>query len=53
MSPDSEKWLQAMKSEIQSMYDNQVWNLVDPTEDAKVSGYKWVHKIKHDMTFKS
>ena len=26
MSPDSEKWLQAM----QSMYDNQVWNLVDP-----------------------
>ena len=22
MSPDSEKWLQAMKSEMQSMYDN-------------------------------
>ena len=23
-SPDSEKWLEAMKSELQSMYDNQV-----------------------------
>ena len=53
MSPDSEKWLQAMKSEMQSMYDNKVWNLVDPPKGAKVIGCKWVHKIKHDMTFKS
>ena len=53
MSPDSEKWLQAMKSEMQSMYDNQVWNFVDPPKVAKVIGCKWVHKIKHDMTFKS
>ena len=53
MSPDSEKWLQAMKSEMQSMYNNQVWNLVDPPEGAKVIGYKWVHNIKHAMTFKS
>ena len=53
MSPYSKKWLQAMKSEMQSMYDNQVWNLVDPPEGAKVIGCKWVHKIKHDMTFKS
>ena len=53
ISPDSEKWLQAMKSEMQSMYNNQVWNLVDPPEGVKVIGYKWVQKIKHDMTFKS
>ena len=53
MGPDSEKWLQAMNSEMKSMYDNQVWNLVDPPEGAKVIGCKWVHKIKHDMTFKS
>jgi hypothetical protein len=25
---ESEKWLEAMKSEIRSMYDNQVWTLV-------------------------
>ena len=35
------------------MYGNQVWNLVDPREGAKVISSKWVHKIKHDMTFKS
>jgi hypothetical protein len=27
--PESEKWLEAMKFEIRSMYDNQVWTLVD------------------------
>ena len=29
MSPDSAKWLEAMKSEIGSMYENKVWTLVD------------------------
>ena len=53
MSPDSEKWLQAMRSKMQSIYDTHVWNLVDLPEGAKVIGCKWVHKIKHDMTFKS
>ena len=33
--PESEKWLEAMKSEIGSMYDNQVWTLVDIPEDRK------------------
>ena len=28
MSPDSYKWLEAMKSEIGSMYENKVWTLV-------------------------
>ena len=29
MSPDSDKWLEAMKSEIGYMYENKVWTLVD------------------------
>ena len=29
MSPDSDKWLEAMKSEIGSIYENKVWTLVD------------------------
>ena len=29
---DSKKWLEAMKSEIDLMYSNQVWTLVDPSE---------------------
>ena len=30
LGPDSESWLKAMRSEMQSMYDNQVWTLIDP-----------------------
>ena len=29
MSPDSAKWLEAMKSEMGSMYENKVWTLID------------------------
>jgi hypothetical protein len=32
-SPDSDKWLKAMKSEIGSMYENKVWTLVDLPDD--------------------
>jgi hypothetical protein len=35
MDPDSEKWQSAMRSEIDSMDDNQVWNLVDPPDGVK------------------
>ena len=48
-SLDSEKWLEAMKSEIQSMYDNHVWTLIDPTDGLKTIGCKWVFKKKTDM----
>ena len=33
MSPDSVKWLKAMKSEMGSMYENKVWNLIDLPDD--------------------
>ena len=33
MSPDFDKWLEAMKSEIGSMYENKVWTLVDLPND--------------------
>ena len=49
VGPNSEKWLNAMKSEMQSMYDNQVWTLVDPPEGVKTIGCKWVFKEKTDM----
>ena len=29
MSPDSAKWLETMKSEMGSMYENKVWTLID------------------------
>ena len=49
LSSDSEKWHDAMKSEMQSMYDNQVWNLIDPPEGIKTIGCKWGFKKKNDM----
>ena len=33
MSPDSAKWLEAMKSEMGSMYENKVWAMVDLPDD--------------------
>lgn len=31
------------------MYDNQVWNFVDPTPSIKTVGCKWIFKKKTDM----
>ena len=46
--PESEKWLEAMRSEIDSMYANQVWTLVDIPEDRKAVENKWILKKKTD-----
>ena len=35
MSPDSAKWLEAMKSEMGSMYENKVWTLIDLPDDGE------------------
>src|SRR3954465_10178947 len=48
MSPDSEKWLESMKSELGSMSENQVWTLVDPPSDQKAVECKWIFKRKTD-----
>ena len=48
-SPDSKKWLEAMKSEMQSMYANKVWTLIDPPNGLKTIGCKWVFKKNTDM----
>jgi hypothetical protein len=47
--PESEKWLEAMKSEMDSMYTNQVWTLVEPPVGVNPIGCKWVFKKKTDM----
>jgi hypothetical protein len=48
MGLDSKKWLGAMESEIESMHDNQVWNLVDLIDGVRPIGCKWVFKKKTD-----
>ena len=42
MSRDSAKWLEAMKSETGSMYENKVWTLVDLLDDQQAIENKWI-----------
>ncbi|KAK1661153.1 hypothetical protein QYE76_049312 [Lolium multiflorum] len=49
MSPDSNKWQEAMKSEMGSMYDNKVWTLVDLPDSSKAVENKWIFKRKTDV----
>jgi hypothetical protein len=48
-SDNSSKWLEAMEDEIKSMSTNKVWDLEPIPKGAKIVGYKWVYKIKHDF----
>src|SRR6266536_2131209 len=48
MSPDSDRWFEAMKSEIGSMYENKVWTLVDLPDDRQAIENKWIFKKKTD-----
>ncbi|GJX29675.1 retrotransposon protein, putative, ty1-copia subclass [Tanacetum coccineum] len=49
LDPESDKWLNAMNVEMQSMKDNEVWELVDLPPDGKTVGHKWLFKKKTDM----
>ncbi|GKD75219.1 retrotransposon protein, putative, ty1-copia subclass, partial [Tanacetum coccineum] len=49
LDPESEKWLDAMNVEMQSMKDNEFWDLVDLPPDGKIVGSKWLFKKKTDM----
>nr|GEW22965.1 hypothetical protein [Tanacetum cinerariifolium] len=49
LDPESDKWLNAMNVEIQSMEDNKVWDLVEHPPNGKNVGSKWLFKKKTDM----
>ena len=46
---DAELWQKAMQSEMESMYSNQVWNLVEPLDGIKPIGCKWIYKKKRGV----
>ncbi|GKC11396.1 retrotransposon protein, putative, ty1-copia subclass, partial [Tanacetum coccineum] len=46
---ESDKWLDVMNVEMQSMIDNEVWDLVDHLPNVKNIGSKWLFKKKTDM----
>ena len=39
-------WQSAMKAEMESMYSNQVWLLIDPPARVKLISCKWIYKRK-------
>jgi len=43
---DSKVWQQAMNLEIDFIYSNQVWELVDLPKGVKPIGCKWIYKRK-------
>ncbi|GJY04159.1 retrotransposon protein, putative, ty1-copia subclass [Tanacetum coccineum] len=45
----SNKWIDAMNAEIQSMIENMVWVLIDLPPGCKTVGSKWIFKKKTDM----
>ncbi|RVW72952.1 Retrovirus-related Pol polyprotein from transposon TNT 1-94 [Vitis vinifera] len=47
-SDKANEWLIAMRDEMQSMSDNDVWELVDLPKRYKPIGCKWVFKTKRD-----
>ena len=49
MSPDSVKWLKAMKSEMGSMYENKVWTLVEQLDGRKAVECRWILKGRQTM----
>src|SRR4051812_4299193 len=46
VDPDFELWLEAMRSKLKPMDDNQVWNLVDLPNGARTIECKWIFKKK-------
>ena len=46
--PDSNKWLEAMQSEIVSMYEDEVWTLTYLPDDRRAIENKWIFKKKTD-----
>nr|GEW51576.1 hypothetical protein [Tanacetum cinerariifolium] len=49
LDPESDKWLNDMNVEMQSMKDNEVWALLDLPPNGKIVGSKWLFKKKTDM----
>ena len=49
VSLDSTKWLETMKSEMGSMYEDKVWTLVDFPDDRQAIENKWIFKRKTNV----
>ena len=46
---DAHHWIKVIKSKLDSMYSNQVWDLVKVPYSIKPVGCKWVYKRKRGV----
>ena len=46
---DKDEWIKAMDQEMESMYFNSVWELVDQPNGVKPIGFKWIYKRKRGV----
>ena len=46
---DKDKWQDALNQEMESMYSNSVCELVDPPDDVRPIGCKWIFKRKRGI----
>jgi len=44
--PKKDEWINAMKQEMKSLQENDVWELVELPKDWKTVGSKWIFKLK-------
>ncbi|GJY99363.1 retrotransposon protein, putative, ty1-copia subclass [Tanacetum coccineum] len=49
LDPEFDKWLNVMNVDMQSMTDNEVWDLVNLPPNGKTVGHKWLFKKKTNM----
>ncbi|TYK29714.1 gag/pol protein [Cucumis melo var. makuwa] len=49
---DGDQWIKTMDLEMESMFFNSVWTLVDQLNDVKSIGCKWIYKRKRDQVGK-
>ena len=49
VGPDSDKWLEAIKSERGSMYENKVQTLEEILDGRKAVRYIWILKVRQTM----
>ena len=49
-STDHEKWVEAMKEEMNSLEENETWTVTDLPPGRRAIGSKWVFKKKKDET---
>ena len=46
VGPDSDKWLEAIKSDRGSMYENKVHTVEELLNGRKAVGYRWILEVR-------